>query len=109
MHVRDKNGCGIAILQVFVTGFPKYFTPNADGYNDTWNLKGWSSDYTQQSKIYIYDRYGKLIKQLAPWSEGWNGSFSGYELTTTDFWFTAELVAQDGATRLLRGHFSLIR
>ena len=87
----------------------KYFTPNADGYNDTWNLKGWSSEYTQQSKIYIYDRYGKLVKELAPWTEGWNGSFSGYELTTTDFWFTAELVAQDGTTRLLRGHFSLIR
>lgn len=109
LFIRDKNGCGIATLQLFVTGFPKFFTPNADGYNDTWNLKGWSSEYTQQSKIYIYDRYGKLVKQLAPWSDGWNGSFNGDALATTDFWFTAELVAQDGTTSILRGHFSLIR
>ncbi len=109
LYVREKNGCGIVPLEVFVLGFPKFFTPNGDTLNDTWNLKGWSNLFTQQSRIYIYDRYGKLIKQLAPWNDGWNGTFNGNDLRTTDFWFTAELVEQDGTTRTLRGHFSLIR
>ncbi len=109
LYVRDKNGCGVSVLQVFVLGFPKYFTPNGDSYNDTWNLKGWNELFTQASRIYIYDRYGKFIKELAPWSQGWNGQFNGYDLGTTDFWFAAELVEQDGTTRILRGHFSLVR
>ncbi len=109
LHVRDKNGCGVAVVQVFVLGFPKYFTPNGDTYNDIWNLKGWSNAFKQQSKIHIYDRYGKLIKQISPASQGWNGTFNGNQLGTTDFWFTAELVNQDGTTRLLNGHFSLVR
>lgn len=109
LHVRDKNGCGVASLQVAVSGFPKFFTPNNDGFNDTWNLKGWRNQFTQESRIYIYDRYGKLIKQLAPWTNGWNGTFNGYELSTTDFWFVAELVEQNGETRTLKGHFSLVR
>lgn len=109
LYVRDKNGCGVASLEIFVLGFPKYFTPNGDSYNDTWNLKGWNDKFTQGSRIYIYDRYGKFIKELAPWSQGWNGQFSGYDLGTTDFWFTAELIEQDGTTRILKGHFSLIR
>ena len=109
LFVKDKNGCGVAVLEVFVLGFPKFFTPNDDLYNNTWNLKGWSDLFTQQSRIYIYDRYGKLIKQLSPSSNGWDGTFNGNKLSTTDFWFTAELVEQDGTIRTLRGHFSLVR
>lgn len=109
LYVRDKNGCGIATLQFPVSGFPKFFTPNDDGDNDTWNLKGWSNQFTLASRIYIYDRYGKLLKQLTPWTNGWNGSFNGFDLQTTDFWFVAELVEQDGSIKTLKGHFSLIR
>ena len=109
IYVRDKNGCGIASLEVFVLGFPKFFTPNSDGYNDTWNIKGLSNEFTQSSTVFVYDRYGKLIKQLNPWAEGWNGLFNGQTLTTSDYWFVAQLIDQNGATRILRGHFSLIR
>lgn len=109
LYVRDRNGCGVISLAVFVLGFPKYFTPNGDNYNDTWNLKGWNELFTQASRIYIYDRYGKFLKALAPWSQGWEGTFNGKKLGTTDFWFIAELVEQDGTTRVLRGHFSLLR
>ena len=109
LYVRDKNGCGVAALEVFILGFPKYFTPNGDSYNDTWNLKGWNELFTQASRIYIYDRYGKFLKELAPWSQGWEGTFNGNDLSTTDFWFIAELVDQDGFIRVMRGHFSLVR
>ncbi len=109
IYVKDKNGCGIVALEVFVLGFPKFFTPNNDGFNDTWNIKGFSTEFTQQSTIFIYNRYGKLIKQINPSSEGWNGLFNGYMLSNSDYWFVAQLVDQTGVTRTLRGHFSLIR
>jgi len=109
LYVRDKKGCGIAQLEVFVLGFPKYFTPNDDGYHDTWNIKGWSNAFAQSSTLFIYDRYGKLVKQLSPWSAGWNGTFNGYKLAATDYWFVANLVSQDGTSRTLTGHFSLVR
>lgn len=109
LYVRDRNGCGIVSLEVFVMGFPKFFTPNNDGINDTWNLKGWNQQFTAQSRIYIYDRYGKLLKQITPASNGWDGTFKGYKMPKNDFWFVAELVDFDGKTRTLRGHFSLVR
>lgn len=109
IYVQDKNGCGIESLEVFVLGFPKFFTPNNDGYNDNWNIKGFSNEFTQKSIIFIYNRYGKLIKQISPSSEGWNGLFNGYMLPNSDYWFVAQLVDQTGTTRVLRGHFSLIR
>lgn len=109
LYVRDQNGCGITSINVFVMGFPKFFTPNNDGINDTWNLKGWNQQFTSQSRIYIHDRYGKLLKQITPNAIGWDGTFNGQNLPADDFWFVADLVDFEGNKRLLKGHFSLVR
>jgi len=109
VYVRDINGCGTVVLDVFVMGFPKFFTPNGDGTNDTWNIKGLSADYSQNSTVYIYDRYGKLIKQFKAFGNGWNGTFNGQQLNTNDYWYVINLIDNDGNVKVFRGHFSLIR
>ncbi len=109
LYVRDKNGCGTAPLQLFVMGFPKFFTPNNDGFNDTWNVKGLSQEYVQNTRIFVYDRYGKLIKQLLPNGSGWNGTFNGETLSSSDYWFVVNLTDDAGVTRVYKGHFSLVR
>jgi hypothetical protein len=62
VEVRDKNGCGTDIEEVYLLMFPRYFTPNGDGYNDTWKIK--FSDIEVGLIVQIFDRYGKLIKNL---------------------------------------------
>ncbi len=110
LYVRDKNGCGVTpALEIFVLGFAKFLTPNDDNVNDTWNLKGYNNLVSQKSTIQIYDRYGKLIKQIMPSSPGWDGTFNGEKLSANDFWFVAKLIEQDGTVREKRGHFSLVR
>ncbi|MFH4967600.1 T9SS type B sorting domain-containing protein [Gaetbulibacter sp. M240] len=98
-----KNDCGVVTQEVSVIGFPKFFTPNNDGYNDTWQLYGVSSLFQPETKIKIFDRYGKLLKELSPLGPGWNGTFQGKPLPTNDYWFVVEL--QDG--RVFRSHFTL--
>lgn len=103
--VRDiKNNCGTTSpLNISVIGFPKVFTPNGDGYNDTWQVYGIS--FQPNSKIFIFDRFGKLLKELSPLSEGWNGIINGETLPSDDYWFSIKL--QDG--RLFKNHFTLKR
>ena len=103
VFVRDKNQCGIVDKLVSVIGFPKYFTPNDDGYNDTWQVSGVSAQFQPNSLIYIFDRYGKLLKQLDPKSAGWDGTFNGSALPTDDYWFAVTL--EDG--RVFKSHFTL--
>ena len=50
---------------ISVIGFPNFFTPNGDGYNDTWHVYGINTPSQAGSEIYIFDRYGKLLKQMA--------------------------------------------
>ncbi|MES2543710.1 MAG: T9SS type B sorting domain-containing protein [Bacteroidota bacterium] len=103
VYVSDKNGCGNVSKQIGVIGAPKFFTPNGDGYNDLWQIKGLVPN--PNTTINIFDQFGKLIKQIRTVNEGWDGSYNGVGMPENDFWFTLNL--EDG--RIYRGHFSLVR
>ena len=106
VYVKDvKNDCGIVNQLVSVIGFPRFFTPNDDRYNDTWQIQGVSEQFQPGTKIYIFDRFGKLITQLDPLGYGWNGALNGQPLPASDYWFAITL--QDG--RVYKDHFALIR
>jgi len=105
LYVHDKNGCGTISKTIAVLGIPKFFTPNNDGYNDYWNLKGADETFNSGAKIFIYDRYGKVIKQITASSNGWDGTYIGNPMPADDYWYTIKL--EDG--REAKGHFSLTR
>ena len=103
VFVRDEEGCGQDSEEVTIIDYPKFFTPNNDSYNDHWQIKGINK--FPNSKVLIFDRYGKLLKQLSPNGNGWDGCFNGKLLMSNDYWFTANL----GDGRSFSGHFTLKR
>jgi gliding motility-associated-like protein len=108
VSVKDKNGhCNPPSLQVTIINYPKFFSPNGDGYNDTWNIPHLLTTNPNAS-IAIFDRYGKLIKEITPSSEGWNGLLNGHQLPATDYWFTVEY-NEKGNSKIFKSHFSLKR
>ena len=108
--VRDINGCGESSTTVMVMDYPHFFTPNGDTYNETWQIYGISDQ--PDAVIYIFDRYGKLLKQLNPTGPGWDGTYNGNPLPTSDYWFTVEY-REPGDTsdtkKQFRAHFTLKR
>lgn len=108
MTVRDINGCGESEAFVYVIDYPKYFTPNGDGYHDSWNINAVSNQVN--AKIYIFDRLGKLIKEIRPSGTGWDGTYNGTLLPSSDYWFTLNYIDPTTANpEVLRAHFSLKR
>lgn len=105
VYVYDTNGCGVVNKTVGVLQIPKFFTPNADGTNDYWHVPGLAASNYYNSRVYIYDRYGKLVAGLQPYERGWDGTYNGHLLPATDYWYVITLT--DG--RVLKGHFSLMR
>jgi gliding motility-associated-like protein len=103
VFIRDKNGCGITQEEIYLLSYPKYFTPNNDGYNDFWKIK--SSEIEPHLTIKLFDRYGKFIKFLDTNSKGWDGTINGNQLPADDYWFV--VVREDG--RVHKGHFALKR
>jgi len=106
--VRDVRAyCGDFILTASVIKYPNFFTPNFDGYNETWNITDLISDYPE-SVISIFDRYGKLIKQISPAGNGWDGTYNNEDLPSSDYWFTVNFI-HEGEEKIFRSHFTLKR
>ncbi|MDX1461784.1 MAG: T9SS type B sorting domain-containing protein, partial [Marinirhabdus sp.] len=105
--IRDANGCGSVTVEIGIVDYPRFMTPNLDGYNDTWNIIG-IADADPSAKIYIFDRTGKLLKQISPTGEGWDGTYNGNPLPSSDYWFLVEYI-EDDVQKEFRGHFTLKR
>lgn len=91
--INDKNGCGTTEpIEFLVVGYPKFFTPNGDNINDDWNIKG--IETLTEPVVYIFDRYGKLLKQLGI-GDAWDGTYNGSQMPSTDYWFRFEYVEND--------------
>ena len=108
--VRDLQGCGLVSENVLVMGHPIFFTPNGDGRNDLWHIEG--IQLLDSPLVFIYDRFGKLICQLDVRSPGWDGTFGGIEMPSSDYWFKltyTDPAGQRTEARFLSSHFSLKR
>lgn len=103
IYVRDKNGCGIVEQDIYLLFYPRFFTPNGDGFHDFWQL--FNSEQEPTNRIYIFDRYGKLLKQISAEGPGWDGTFNGIPVPSSDYWFLVE--RSNGKSH--RGHFTLKR
>lgn len=106
--VTDTNGCTNLSTTVSIIGYPTYFTPNGDGFNEYWNIIGMENQPT--AKIYIFDRYGKLLKQISSKGLGWDGTYNGALLPASDYWFTIEYIEPlTTDLKIFKAHFSLKR
>ncbi len=102
LHVKEIDGCGILKENIRILDYPKFFTPNNDGVNDTWKLLG---DANKNYSISIYDRYGTLLHTMNSSKIGWNGTYNNKNLLSGDYWF--KVVFDDGIIK--KGHFTLKR
>ena len=106
IYVRDRNGCGIVSTSFGQQiGFPKFFTPNGDSFNDFWQVRGVMVDGETVTQLQIFDRFGDLLIQFDPFTLGWDGTLNGRELPSGGYWYRA-LTQSDF---VFTGHFALKR
>ena len=109
VYIRDISGICSSLIQIpfKVINYPRFFTPNNDAENETWNIPDLLKH--PEAEIHIYNRYGKIITTIKPGDYGWDGtSKNGKKLPSTDYWFTVSFIYQGQPTNY-SGNFSLIR
>lgn len=109
--INDKYGCGTTEpIEFLVVGYSKFFTPNNDGVHDLWNIYGLETMI--DPTVSIFDRYGKLLMQLDANAPGWDGSFNGSPLPSSDYWFRLDHSGQQDeilVATTTKSHFTLKR
>ncbi len=109
VYVYDSKGCMTSmnfLLEAPAISVPDHFTPNGDGVDDKWVIPS-IADVYPNAVVTIYDRYGKVLKQyLGADSDGWDGTYQGKNLPSTDYWYQITIEEID---KEYVGHFTLIR
>lgn len=104
IYVKEEH-CETISDTFFAISYPKFFTPNGDTFNEIWQIKNLDKKGLENSKIYIFDRFGKLIKEINKTNTSWDGTFDNQKLPASDYWFVIEV--SNG--KIIKGHFSLKR
>jgi gliding motility-associated-like protein len=104
----DDGNCqsetSFTVEVVYSFKYPKFFTPNGDGFNDVWEIEVQRLS-PSNTKVYIYDRFGKLLFISTVGVLGWDGTYNGKPLPSTDYWFEIELLNGE----IVKAHFTLKR
>lgn len=108
-YVEDIHLCWdtatVSITSVLDIDIPNFFTPNDDGYNDSWVVNGLQERFPD-ANIIIYDRYNRQIIRLKGDGDGWDGTYLGKDMPSDDYWFVIDLVH---VNKTLKGNITLKR
>lgn len=101
--VTDELGCSSS-YQFSTEGYeieiPPYFIAN----RENWVIGNF--ERFDRAIIEIFDRTGKLLLRTQEFEQGWDGTYCGTAMPSTDYWFVLTLPSAD---RQITGHFTLLR
>ncbi|MGF7074118.1 gliding motility-associated C-terminal domain-containing protein [Mucilaginibacter sp. R-33] len=83
---------------------PNTFTPNADGYNDTWFIPGLLS-YTNCT-VNIYNRYGAIMYRSVGYQQPWDGTSNGKTVPAGAYYYVIDTKSSSGK---LNGEVTVLR
>jgi len=91
IQMGDSNYNPVSVFREF-TIYPDIFsvssnsfTPNGDGINDQWILKGLESDNT--AMVQIYNRYGRMVFGSSGYTTPWDGHHQGAKLPQGTYYY----------------------
>ena len=91
--VTDGNGCqsSFTIVLENMTSLiiPSAITPNGDGINDVWDIKGLHG--YPEMQLQIFDRNGILLHEQQGLYTDWDGIYAGKQLPEGDYFYIIDL------------------
>jgi gliding motility-associated-like protein len=108
LRVTSSEGC-VAADNIFIRvlqlpEIPNAFTPNADGYNDVWNIR-YLNSYTNPT-VQIFNRYGQQIYYSVGYANPWDGRFNGEDLPMGTYYY---IVNPGNGRKVMAGSVTLIK
>ncbi len=106
--VTDANGCftngAISLKEPGDIVLPNGFTPNGDGFNDVYVIKGIQG--YPNNKVIIWNRWGSLVYSKVTYTNDWTGiSNDGNVLPDGTYYIVVEF--NDSTKENIKGYFDL--
>jgi gliding motility-associated-like protein len=110
--ITDENGCvasaSITLSQPMDLDMPQGISPNGDGLNDYFVVRG--IDAFVSNEITIYNRWGNIVYQMNNYANEWDGrNNKGEELPDATYFVVLHVKDAAGLTTTLTGYVDLRR
>lgn len=110
LHAESVNGCPVSdTVTVFVVDelpVTNAFTPNGDGYQDTWEIPILAPDKYRNCKVIVFNRWGNQVFYSQGYKQQWDGTTNGKPLPTGTYYYTIIL---DDKHKPVRGSVLILR
>jgi len=110
LHVTDSIGCQNSdTVEVKLEGVifvPNTFTPNNDGVNDVFEIKG---EFIINFKLWIYNRWGEQVYYTTNLTDYWDGTYKGLPAKIDGYVWRIEYSDYNLNEGKLKGHINLLR
>lgn len=108
LTVTSSEGC-VAADNIFIRvlqlpEIPNAFTPNADGYNDVWNIR-YLNSYINPT-VQIFNRYGQQVFYSVGYANPWDGRFNGEDLPMGTYYY---IIKPGNGRNAMAGSVTLIK
>jgi gliding motility-associated-like protein len=108
--VEDDYGC-IASLPVTVTVLtdielfiPNLFSPNGDGFNDTWVIP--NLDLFPGTEVTVINREGQVVYENPAYDNSWDGTYNGKKLPEATYYYLLKFTS---SSQILKGAVTILR
>jgi gliding motility-associated-like protein len=115
LSITDANNCNASAQKTVITTpalackikIPNAFTPNNDGYNDTWKITG--SCYTVIT-VDVYNRWGSRVYHSDNYSSGteWDGKYQGKDVADATYYYVVTAHSPT-ANPIFKGSVTVVR
>ncbi|PRY90342.1 gliding motility-associated C-terminal domain-containing protein, partial [Mongoliibacter ruber] len=83
---------------------PNVFTPNGDGINDTWEIRG-IQEFFSSNSLLIVNRWGVEVYKSDNYANDWNGG----SLSAGTYYYQLKVVRLDGSEEVFKGYVTILR
>jgi gliding motility-associated-like protein len=105
---RDKAEVTIDVELDMTEYIPSAFTPNGDGLNDLFRIRG--IKYQKIVDFKVYNRWGEIVYDFKTGdSQGWNGKFKGQDAEMGVYNYSIILAKPGRLDKIYKGNVTLIR
>lgn len=103
-----SGGCSVSdtiFIQVLRSPeVPNAFSPNGDGFNDTWRIKYLES--YPGAVIDVYNRYGQIVFHSIGYDQDWDGNYNGKPMPVGTYYY---IINPKNGRQILTGSVTIIR
>ena len=113
--ITDGQGCSdtnVVDIAPFECPDPipvEVFTPNGDGFNDTWFIR--FLEFYDENEVFIFDRWGQRVYHKKDYknTEGWDAKYLGGDLPVSTFYYVLEVKSENSEKQTFKGAVSIMR